>query len=71
MIETRPCVRCGQEPRDGDTFICAGCRHSRRTQSEIRQAQEHSIRLTDQRAWLMTKKHWVGGWSIRRGSVRV
>jgi ribosomal protein L37E len=71
-MNERPCVRCGERPRHDDSFICAKCAGSAQTKREIAAAKRASSERDYllQRKYLTDRKGWVGGWSIRRGSVR-
>lgn len=71
-MRERPCVRCGERPRHDDSFICAECADNPLAAAEVRAAVRRAgPKHEDQRAYLMARKGWVGGWSLRRGSVRL
>ena len=63
------CVRCGQEPRDGDAFVGIECRTNEAMRRELEEAvpslSEGSVK--DQRQYLVDHFGWAGGWSQRRG----
>jgi hypothetical protein len=69
-MNIRPCVRCGIEARADQTFLCLTCLDLPSTRREIRQAIGTVVDTQAQRAWLVAHRHWVGGWSTRRGSMR-
>lgn len=64
------CARCGENPRDGDTFLCADCRRSRRRMKEVRVAQRVSSEAKGQRKVLIEAYGWAG-WNRRlKGAPR-
>jgi hypothetical protein len=70
LTHVRACVRCGTEPRADEVFLCLTCLDSPTARREIREAVATVVDGQAQRAWLVAHRHWVGGWSIRRGGTR-
>lgn len=59
------CCRCGDEPRHLDTFLCKWCLRSNSTEMEWKQAVATSDAVTEQRAFLVRRWTWAGGWRKR------
>lgn len=63
------CVRCGQEPRDGEAFLGAECIANPATRREIEEVNPEPdyVPVRERRQMLVDNFGWVGGWSQRRG----
>jgi hypothetical protein len=64
---TRPCVRCGDFPRDGEAFLCVACKAEvAAVEREMVEAWKAVFPETDPnvpRRWLMEHGGWAGGWN--------
>lgn len=56
----RACVRCGEAPRDADTFICSSCRNDPRTKAEAEAARAADPQHP---RFVLIQRGWAGGWA--------
>ena len=59
---SRWCVRCGRRPRTVGTYLCEPCQGDPRTHRDIARAQGACPTWEAQRAYLVARLAWAGGW---------
>jgi hypothetical protein len=67
-VNPEPCVRCGREPRDGETFLCVGCLQDPVTHQETAVALDAGEDLVARR-FAVERFHWAGGWGRHDGGI--
>lgn len=58
-MKPRPCVRCGDAPRDGAAYLCSECIVDPATREEMRRAVEAD---RNHPRLVLKQAGWWGGW---------
>lgn len=66
----KACVRCGNRPPSGETFLCSWCLGDDKVGRETLIARTKAPGYVDQRRVLRSEFGWVGGWPPIRESAR-
>lgn len=59
---TRLCVRCGQNARYGELYLCQACWSNPATEPEIALAEHVGDDVGERRRFIQWRFGWAGGW---------